>query len=47
MKSALAHQFEDECGEVKVAFKLPNNEKLEHWFPKCRVNEPDINPHKL
>ena len=28
MRSVFAHQFEDECGDVKVVFKLPNNEKL-------------------
>ena len=26
-----AQRFEDECGEVKVAFKLPDGKKLEHW----------------
>jgi len=42
MKSVFAQRFEDECGDVKVAFKLPDGEKLEHWFPRCscvRVNE--------
>ena len=35
MKSVFAQRFEDECGDVKVAFKLPDGEKLEHWFPRC------------
>lgn len=42
MKSVFAQRFEDECGDVKVAFKLPDGEKLEHWFLRCscvRVNE--------